>query len=487
MQIESKCRESLNGLLQKGVTYADVRVHLVDKRQSIGTMCGSLDSQSVSEEQGVGVRVLFQGAWGFASSHSKEDVDWVANKALENAKSAAKLSAYPICLLPKPIIVDNYRDPSEIDPFSVPLADKVSFFLDLDKQIKREGLAYWGASGSFYKKEVLYMDTEGSFIRKELVDVDGHLYAFANDREGRSLRRSHNLFYDAQATTGWETFLNPQLFSRFAPIISEELLTLASAPQCEKMTADLLILNNQMALQTHETIGHPLELDRILGYEMSYAGGSFIGLEDFNSLQYGADKLTVQANGVIRNSPGSFGFDDDGVAAQNVVLIEQGVLRNALTSRQMAAEANNRLGRTLFAKSGGTSRASSYNRTPLERMTNINIMSGNDGSLEDIISKMEKGLMLDNPVSWSIGSNRENFHFACEIGWLIKDGRIEKMVKNPAYSGDTLPFWRSLSKVGSQETWKMEVVYNCGKGQPNQIMRLGHGVPVCLFTDVSIG
>ena len=487
MNIEIISRESLNMLLQKGATYADIRLHLFDKVETIGTLCGTVDAQTTSENQGFGIRVLYRGAWGFATSTSFSDISVMAEKALKNAQESSRLVSTPAKLLSKPSLSGHYKTPSEIDPFSIPMTDRVAYFLDLDHRIKRNGLSYWGSSGAFYKREIIFMDTEGSIIQKNLLDVEGSLYCFGNDNNSQQHRRSHNLFYDANGTTGWETFLNPLLFSSHSERISEDLLDLLNAPSCEKMTTNLVILNSQMALQTHETIGHALELDRILGYELSYAGGSFVNLMDFDQLTYGSDKLTVFADGTIQNSPGSFGYDDDGVQAKKTVLIENGVLKDAITSRQMASEANRITDKTLFKESGGANRASSYNRIPIERMTNINIAAGNDGDLNEIVKNCETGLLVDSPLSWSIGSNRENFHFACEAGWLIKDGKIGKMVKSPSYSGETLPFWKSLDKVGNEETWRLEVVYNCGKGQPNQIMRLGHGVPVCLFKNVQVG
>jgi len=242
-----------------------------------------------------------------------------------------------------------------------------------------------------------------------------------------------------------------------------------------------------MFLQTHETIGHALELDRILGYELAYAGGSFVTLDDFGSLRYGSEKLTARADGTLPNSPGSFGYDDDGVPCQNTVLIDQGILVGAITGRQMVEEANARAGRQIFPESGGANRATSFYRVPIERMTNINIDPGTDGTLDDIVASTEKGVVFDSERSWSIGSNREQFHFACEIGWLVEDGEIKNVVKNSTYKDDTLHFWNSLSAVGDQSTWELVYVDNCGKGQPNQVMQLGHGVPVCRFDNVRIG
>ncbi|MCK4981864.1 MAG: TldD/PmbA family protein, partial [Victivallaceae bacterium] len=230
-----------------------------------------------------------------------------------------------------------------------------------------------------------------------------------------------------------------------------------------------------------------LELDRILGYELSYAGGSFVQLKDFGNLRYGSDKLTVRADAALHNSPGSYGFDDDGIQCQNTVLIEKGILKNAITSRQTVVEADIRAEREIFGASGGCARASNFNRTPIERMSNINIDPGDDGTLDDIIASTEKGIVLDGARSWSIGSNREQFHFACEIGWIVADGMKKEAVKNPTYDSDTLPFWRSLSAVGNESTAELVFVDNCGKGLPNQQMYLAHRVPICKFDNVEIG
>ena len=485
--MQNKCREIIKHLQVLGADYGDIRLHTNDETESIGTMCGSLDFQNYSQKQGFGIRVLKDGAWGFASSESFSDLKIVAEKAYENAKAASVLTDKKIELMPKEIVKAEFKNPVNIDPFTVPLKEKVDHFLALDEKIKKEGLAYWGAQGTFYKKEVLYFDTEGAEIVKNLIDVNATLYSFANDTEGKQQKRFHHLYYDANRDVGWSSVLDEDSYTSYASRISDELLQVCKAPLCEKEVCDLIILNNQMALQTHETIGHALELDRILGYELSYAGGSFVDLDKFGNLKYGSEKLTARADGTVKNSPGSFGYDDDGAIARNTTLIDKGILKGAITSRQMTVEANKKAGKTIFAESGGTNRATSFNRTPLERMNNINIDCGNDGTVQDIIAGCENGLMVETPASWSIGSNRENFHFACEIGWKIKNGKISHVVKNPSYRGDTVNFWNSLDKVGSKDTWRMEVVYNCGKGQPNQIMRLGHGVPVCLFKNVQVG
>jgi len=204
-------------------------------------------------------------------------------------------------------------------------------------------------------------------------------------------------------------------------------------------------------------------------------------------LRYGSEKLSVRADATVPNSPGSFGFDDDGVPAQDNLLIDHGILVGAITGRQMVEEANARARKPIFSGSSGANRATAFYRVPIERMTNINIDAGNDGTLDDIVSKTEHGVVLEGDRSWSIGSNREQFHFGTEMGWMVEDGKITRVIKNSTYQGDTLKFWNSLSAVGDESTWELVYVNNCGKGQPNQVMQLGHGIPVCRFDNVRIG
>ncbi len=276
-------------------------------------------------------------------------------------------------------------------------------------------------------------------------------------------------------------------FAENAERVVRELYQILVAPQCPTDDRSVILLPGQMFLQTHETIGHALELDRILGYELAFAGGSFVTLDDFGKLRYGSEKLTARADATLPNSPGSFGYDDDGVPAKDTLLIDRGILVGAITGRQMVEEANARARREIFPESGGANRATAFYRVPIERMTNINIDPGPDGTLDDIIAATERGIVLDGDRSWSIGSNREQFHFGTEIGWLVEDGQITHVVKNATYKDDTLRFWNALSAVGDRSTWQVVYVDNCGKGQPNQVMQLGHGVPVCRFDGVRIG
>ena len=335
------------------------------------------------------------------------------------------------------------------------------------------------------RKQILFFDSEGSEIEKLITEVFTSLEVNGVDSEGGMHERKFKPFRRGQ-TRGWET-IDPRHFSENAERIVRELNDTLNAIQCPVDDRSVILLPGIMYLQTHETIGHPLELDRILGYELAFAGGSFVTLNDFGNLRYGSEKLTVRADATLPNTPGSFGYDDDGIPAQDNLLIDKGILVGAITGRQMVEEANAKVRKQIFNGSSGANRATAFYRVPIERMTNINIDPGNDGTLDDIIRSTEKGIVLDGDRSWSIGSNREQFHFGTEAGWLVEDGRITQPVKNATYKGDTLPFWNALSAVGDPSTWEVTYVPNCGKGQPNQIMQLGHGVPVCRFDHVRIG
>ena len=406
--------------------------------------------------------------------------------AIEKAQSASVFIKQAITLADKEAIVDSYISPCEIDPFTVETEQKIARLLSLDKQLKHEKFEYSGLHCNFYKRHILYVDSDGSEIKRQLIEIDAGYFAHATDKDGHKQRRTFNMPQNENGTTGWENIINERQFNH-TQRIQTELLELLEAPICEKETCDIILLPEMMALQTHETIGHALELDRILGYELSYAGGSHIELGHFGELQFGNEKLTARADGTVANSPGSIGFDDDGVKACNVTLIEKGLLKDAITSRQMIMEANDKADKIVFKTSGATSRAQNYSNLPIERMNNINVDAGQDGTLEDIIAATKNGLLMESPRSWSIGSNRENFHFATEIAWKITDGKITNMVRNATYKGDSLPFWHSLDMVGDQSTWELQPVFHCGKGQPNQVMRLAHGVPACRFSNVQVG
>lgn len=479
-------REQIERLKGLGATYVDARWYPFEETDYLLMWNGNLKTNTSARESGIGIRVLYKGAWGFSASSDLSDVAALFTRALDNAQVASERVTFPVRLADKVAVQAQFASPCQINPFEAPLADKVAFLKEMDEKLNQKGVFQRIADLTFLRKQIVFVDSEGSEIEKLITEVFSTLQVTGKDTQGATHERKFRLGNHGTPTRGWES-IDKQLFGENADRIVEELNQVLVADECPKEDRSVILLPGIMWLQTHETIGHPLELDRILGYELAYAGGSFVTLDDFRTLRYGSDKLTARADATLPNTPGSFGFDDDGVPCQNTVLIDKGILVGAITGRQMVEEANDRAGREVFAASGGCNRASSFYRVPIERMTNINVDPGDDGSLEEIIKSTETGIVLDGDRSWSIGSNREQFHFGCEIGWLVEDGQITKVVKNPTYKGDTVKFWNSLSAVGDESTWEIGWVENCGKGQPNQLMQLGHAVPVCRFDDVRIG
>ncbi|MFA5611782.1 MAG: TldD/PmbA family protein [Anaerolineaceae bacterium] len=483
--MKDSIRKLIDQLHAKGAHYVDARWYPHEDSNFLFMWNGNLKENNASSQSGLGVRVLYNGAWGFSASSDLSNLGAIFEKAFDNARIASERVTFPIRLAEKEAIVGSFESPNEIDPFTIGLDEKVAFLKKMDAALDQPGVVQRISVVEFVRKQIIFMDSEGSDIEKNIIEVFPSIHAMGVDKDG-GMQRLKYLPGRTGPTRGWESIDEADFLKNADRLVSDlnQLLVAEDAPN-GKMS--VILLPGIMFLQTHETIGHALELDRILGYELSFAGGSFVRLEDFGKLRYGSEKLTARANALEPNSPGSFGYDDDGVPAQDNLLIDKGILVGAITGRQMVEEANAKARKQIFDGSSGANRATSFYRVPIERMTNINIDPGTDGNLEDIVAKTERGLVLDGDKSWSIGSNREQFHFACDIGWLVEDGQKKQMVKNPTYRGETLPFYNSLTGVGDESTWHVHYVENCGKGAPNQIMQLGHGVPICRFDNVQVG
>ena len=265
--------------------------------------------------------------------------------------------------------------------------------------------------------------------------------------------------------------------SHWCEVLPVEVMQLLTAPNCPSGPRDLVLMPDQMMLQIHESIGHPLELDRILGDERNYAGTSFVTLDMFGKYQYGSPLLNVAFDPTRAEQQASYGFDDDGVPAEKVYVIRDGVLQRPLGSAFSQARAN--IGGTANA------RATSWNRPPIDRMANLNVEPGTS-SLDAIIAGVEKGILMTTNCSWSIDDSRNKFQFGCEKGQLIENGKLGSFVKNANYRGVSATFWRSLSAVGDKATMEVLGTPFCGKGEPNQVVHVGHASPVCRFDRVDV-
>ena len=483
--MQKQLKVHIDRLKAAGATYVDARWYPVEEANYLMMWNGNLKETAASRESGLGVRVLYKNAWGFSASSDLGNLQGLFDKAFDNARVASERVTFPVRLAEKDALQASFTSPNRIDPFSVSLEEKIDFLKTMDEKLNQAGVVQRVSEMMFMKKQIFFLDSEGSEIEKNIIEVFPRIEVMGTDADGEM--HSRKFLPDRLGDTrGWET-IDLQLFTNEAERIVKELNQILVADPCPKDDRSVILLPGIMFLQTHETIGHPLELDRILGYELSFAGGSFVTLDDFGKLRYGSEKLTARADATLVNTPGSFGYDDDGVPAQNNLLIDKGILVGAITGRQMVEEANARAKRQIFDGSSGANRATAFYRVPIERMTNINIDPGEDGTLDDIVKNTERGIILDGDKSWSIGSNREQFHFSCDIGWMVEDGQVTKVVKNSTYKGNTVEFYNSLSAVGDKSTWVVHYVDNCGKGQPNQIMQLGHGIPVCRFDNVRIG
>jgi TldD protein len=260
---------------------------------------------------------------------------------------------------------------------------------------------------------------------------------------------------------------------------AEEAVALLEAPECPSDVTTLVLDGHQMMLQVHESCGHATELDRILGMEASFAGTSFLRIEDLGRFRYGSDVVNIVSDATVPGGLGTFGYDDEGVEGQRSFLVRDGVLVGFQTSRETAAA-------TGADRSNGTMRAEGWEHFPLIRMTNVNLLPG-EGSLEDLLADVDEGIYMATNKSWSIDDKRKNFQFACEIAWEIKRGRLTRILRDPRYTGITPAFWGSCEAVAGPDEWRMWGTPNCGKGQPGQTMRVGHGTAPARFRGVSVG
>ncbi|WP_138738371.1 TldD/PmbA family protein [Pseudomonas sp. FSL W7-0098] len=339
---------------------------------------------------------------------------------------------------------------------------------------KDERLVSWVVSLGLNHVEQIYLNSAGAELRRAQRFVYPGMGVTAydgNDSQSRSLGREN---FGQQG--GADVISRCGLIGA-APQVADQALQLLLAPNAPVGKRDLLLMPDQMILQIHESIGHPLELDRILGDERNYAGTSFVKTSDFGSLQYGSKLLNVTFDPTIPEELASYRFDDDGTPAYKEFLIREGLLLRPLGG----ALSQFRSGLEGVANS----RACGWNRPPIDRMANLNIEPG-DQSLEQMIGGIESGILMATNRSWSIDDARNKFQFGCEWGQLIEDGELKGVVKNPNYRGISDQFWRNLSAVGDASTFKVLGTPNCGKGEPNQVIRVGHASPACVFSQIDV-
>ena len=460
--------------MSRGVDFADMRFKDISI-EKLQVENAKLVSAETNRSMGYGVRVYLKGAMGFAASNNPDDMNDVVQKAIDIAKSSQLLLENPAWLDEKETLNDEYQAPVEEDPFAVPLSAKLELLMEIDKNLSASGAKHTFSILEFRKDDTLFVDTDGSVISQNFVQSSAHIGAIAFSDKDSQTRSYINV-----KRGGFETINQMDLAVR-AKTLGEEAVLLLDADECPSGEFDIILTPRQMFLQIHESVGHPTELDRILGSEAAFAGRSFVEIANLTlkPQKYGSELVTIVADAACPQGLGTFMYDDEGVEGQSVPLIVKGRLVGLQTSRDNAKKINQ--------NSGGAGLSDGWKNLPIVRMTNINMLPG-DKTLDELIAEIEYGFIFDENKSWSIDDQRVNFQFACQIAREIKDGKLTgRIFKNPIYAGVTTKFWASCDGVANKDYWELVGVPNCGKGQPMQVMRVSHGSSPTRFRNVKVG
>ena len=472
-------RRVLDGIEAAGAGYGDVRVGRT-RFQDISVKNGRVDGLSEDFSEGFGVRVLVDGAWGFACSSvlSGEEADRVVAQAVDIARASARAHLEPVTLGDPVRERGSYKGPVRIDPFSVGVDRKIDLLLAAEKELRRDpSIRVAAASAECTHWVKLFASTEGAEVEQEAWEAGAGITATAVSDAEMQRRSYPNSFGRQVGQGGWELVEEMRLVEN-APRVADEAAALLTAERCPSITTTLILDASQLALQTHESCGHPTELDRVYGTEAAYAGTSFMTPDLLGTLKYGSDKITIVADATVPGALGTFGYDDEGTPAQRVDIVKEGRWVGVLSGRDSAAVAG--------LPPGGMVRGDGYNRLPMVRMTNVGLVPG-ESSLEEIIAATDDGILMATNRSWSIDDKRLNFQFGCEIAWEITGGRLGRMLKNPTYTGITPQFWATMDRLAGGPEWIHWGVPNCGKGQPMQTAHTGHSAAPARFRGVRVG
>jgi TldD protein len=471
---------ALDAAQRAGASYADIRI-VERNAETLTVKNGALEAANSDRSEGFGVRVLVDGAWGFSASAllEPEEVERVTRQALSIARASGLARGEPVVLDDTPPQVGRYTTPFTEDPFSVPLGEKLKLLFDADAEMAAvPGVAVRQGSIESGRERKTFASSQGARVEQEIVEAGAGIDATAfNESESQS--RSYPNSSGGQVVTGGFEAVRAMDLAGHARGIAEEAVALLDAPQCPSGEMTLIVDASQLGLQVHESCGHPIELDRVLGYEASFAGTSFLTTDKLGKLQYGSEIVNIDADATAPGGLGTFGYDDEGVAAQSVPIVSAGRFVGYLTSRETAP--------LIGERSMGSSRAWSWDRIPIIRMTNINLRPGAAGGLEDLVADTKDGLLVVTNKSWSIDDRRLNFQFGTQVGWLIRNGKRTQMVRNPTYTGITPAFWGSCDAICGPEAYTIWGIPNCGKGEPMQTGHVGHGAAPARFRNVQVG
>jgi len=477
--VQEIVREAVAAAVTAGADYADAR-WVAEDTESLTVKNQEMEGLDRGRSTGIGIRVLAGGYLGFAATArtDPQEVERTARLAVDIARAASRLPRDPIRLAEMEPVVATWSSAVQVDPFAVELEEKVAMLMEASRRMQEvPGVTFGEASLDFFRRHSVFASSEGALIDQTVTHSGGGIEATAIG-DGEMQRRSFpNSFRGHITAAGWEHIPRLSLVEE-AERIGSEAAALLKAKDCPSEVTTLIVDSGQAALQVHESVGHPVELDRVLRMEEAFAGTSFLTPSDRGSLRYGSGRVSITADATMPGGLGTFAFDDEGVPAQRVPIVVDGVFQDFISSRETAA--------MLGERSNGTMRADGWLHLPLIRMTNINLEPG-EGTLEELIGDTSDGIFMATNQSWSIDDKRVNFQFGCEIAWRIKDGKRTEMYRNPNYTGITTEFWGSCDAVCGREEWVLWGTPNCGKGQPGQTARVGHGTAPARFRGVQVG
>ncbi|MFP5224912.1 MAG: TldD/PmbA family protein [Actinomycetota bacterium] len=462
-----------------GASHADLRVEKI-RTSSIRTRDRSLDSSEDSRAIGCSVRVLVDGAWGFASTSvlSPDAMRATAERAAEVAKRFAAAAGDRVELADEPAHVATWCSSYEIDPFEVPEADRIAWLLELDGQALGAGADHVYSFVDSVKEQKFFASSSGSRIVQQRLRMQADVSATVTDPE---LQETETMETSAPPVgRGWEWTKGGWGFEQRAARLPELLREKLRAPSVEPGRYDLVLDPTHLWLTIHESVGHATEFDRTLGYEANYAGTSFATIDKLDSLRYGSPLMHITGDRLVEHGLSTVGFDDEGVEQQQWDIVRDGVLVGYQLDRQMAQ----RFG---LGRSNGCAFADSPAHVPIQRMPNVSLQPGTeDVSLDDLIGDIEDGIYIEGDNSWSIDMQRYNFQFTGQRFYRIRGGRIDGMLRDVAYQSKTTDFWNALDGIGGPSTYMLGGAFNCGKGQPGQIAPVSHGAPVARFRDIAV-
>ena len=437
------------------------------------------ENQPISNHTSTGalITVILGDGCGYAAT-SDLSITGLQN-AMDRAKDWAELSQKSGLLnsmqFPRPDAVASYQTPVITPWESVSLKEKIDLLLTVNRELKiHDAIVDWNAWLGYRNQASLLVSSAGACIEQNIHSIIPGMMVVAN---AHGVTQVRNADLAGAARQGGLEQLKFIGYEEEAQKVAEQAMALLDAEDCPQASMDLVLSPSQMVLQIHESIGHPLELDRILGDERNYAGTSFVSEEMFGNYQYGSELLNVTFDPTRSEQLASYAYDDEGTKAERTYLIEKGILKHPLGGS--SSQARTKL------KGVANARQADWHRPPIDRMANLNIEPG-ETSFADMISNIERGVYMQTNRSWSIDDSRNKFQFGCEYGQLIENGELTRLVRNPNYRGISATFWRNLAAVGSEDSFEVMGVTNCGKGEPNQSIFVGHATPACYFRDVEV-